>query len=176
MPLELNEHLFFPKEGQLDIAECAATEACAWTHRRLCGTVHDDNCRLMGGQAGHAGLFGTLEGVLRLCGVLYRCWHGKEEKLPVSADIFQKVTARVGRSTWSCGFDTPTKLYSSSGKYFSKTTIGHLGFTGTSFWMDLERGIWIVLLTNRVCPTRKNEKIKRLRPRLHDLIMEKLVA
>jgi CubicO group peptidase (beta-lactamase class C family) len=75
-------------------------------------------------------------------------------------------------STWALGFDTPASLDSSAGRYFSAKTIGHLGFTGTSFWLDLEREISVILLTNRVHPSRDNEKIKEFRPLLHDAVME----
>jgi len=73
------------------------------------------------------------------------------------------------------GFDTPSAHDSSSGEYFSKNSVGHLGFTGTSFWMDLERSIIVILLTNRVHPTRTNDKIKAFRPQLHNAVMRCLV-
>jgi len=74
------------------------------------------------------------------------------------------------------GFDTPSVIGSSSGRYFSEKSAGHLGFTGTSFWIDLERGISIVLLTNRVHPTRENEGIRQFRPIFHDTVMEDLLS
>ena len=73
------------------------------------------------------------------------------------------------------GFDTPSLTASSSGSHFSKSSVGHLGFAGTSFWMDLEREIVVILLTNRVHPTRANDGIKAFRPRLHDAVMQPLV-
>jgi CubicO group peptidase (beta-lactamase class C family) len=73
------------------------------------------------------------------------------------------------------GFDTPSLSGSSSGQYFSRNSVGHLGFTGTSFWMDLDRSIIVVLLTNRVHPTRGNEAIKVFRPQLHDAVMQFLL-
>jgi CubicO group peptidase (beta-lactamase class C family) len=78
-------------------------------------------------------------------------------------------------STYGLGWDTPSEQNSSSGKYFSPTSVGHLGFTGTSIWWDLERDCHIILLSNRVHPTRENDKIKIFRPYIHDLIMEKLL-
>jgi CubicO group peptidase (beta-lactamase class C family) len=77
-------------------------------------------------------------------------------------------------NTWALGWDTPGKQGSSSGKYFSRHSVGHLGFTGASLWMDLQKEVTVVLLTNRIHPTRKNEKIRRFRPRLHDRIMVEL--
>lgn len=175
-PLEIEDQLFFPGHSKrtLTHSNCMVTETCPWSKVVLCGRVHDDNCRALGGVAGHAGLFGTLKGVVTLCGQIYDCYHGKNNSLPMSSQILRMATGRVGRSTWSMGFDTPSALYSSSGKFFGSTSIGHLGFTGTSFWIDLEKGISVVLLSNRVCPTRANEKIKRFRPKLHNLIMEEL--
>jgi serine-type D-Ala-D-Ala carboxypeptidase len=70
------------------------------------------------------------------------------------------------------GFDVPAAENSSSGRYFSKASVGHLGFTGTSFWMDLDRSIIAILLTNRVHPSRKNETIRAFRPQLHDAVMQ----
>ena len=74
--------------------------------------------------------------------------------------------------SWALGFDTPTRPDSSSGRYFSDRSVGHLGFTGTSFWMDLEKRMVVILLTNRIHPTRRNERIKDFRPLLHDTVME----
>jgi CubicO group peptidase (beta-lactamase class C family) len=74
------------------------------------------------------------------------------------------------------GFDAPTPGASSSGRFFPFRSVGHLGFTGTSFWMDLERQIIVVLLTNRVHPSRRNERIRAFRPLLHDAVMAALLA
>ena len=70
------------------------------------------------------------------------------------------------------GFDMPSSVDSSSGKRFSENSVGHLGFTGTSFWLDLEQSVIVILLTNRIHPTRKNERIKKFRPELHDAVMD----
>jgi CubicO group peptidase (beta-lactamase class C family) len=83
--------------------------------------------------------------------------------------------ARVGGSGWTLGFDTPSPEGSSSGSHFSFNSVGHLGFSGTSFWLDLDRGIAVVLLTNRVHPSRDNVRIRDFRPRIHDAIMEWLL-
>lgn len=175
--LELQGKLIYPGlKGPLGAANCVATEVCPWTRRLLCGIVHDDNCRVMGGVAGHAGLFGTAGGVMELCAFLGNVWQGRERTELFSTELLRRFLTRRDSSTWTCGFDTPSPLYSSSGSHFGPASIGHLGFTGTSFWIDLKRGISVVLLTNRVHPSRKNEKIKKLRPKVHDLIMEKLVC
>jgi CubicO group peptidase (beta-lactamase class C family) len=80
----------------------------------------------------------------------------------------------VKESTWALGWDSPSAQNSSAGQYFSVNSVGHLGFTGTSIWMDLEKDAIVILLTNRVHPTRDNEKIKQFRPRIHNAVMEEL--
>jgi CubicO group peptidase (beta-lactamase class C family) len=78
----------------------------------------------------------------------------------------------VGGSTWSLGWDTPTPGASSAGKRVSARSFGHLGFTGTSVWIDLDRGMHVVLLTNRVHPDKNNLGIREMRPRVHDAVFE----
>ena len=90
-------------------------------------------------------------------------------------DLVRAVKKQSEIGTFGLGFDTPSKEFSSSGKHFSKNSFGHLGFTGTSFWVDMEKNISIVLLSNRTHPDRDNNKLKKLRPLLHDIIMETLV-
>ena len=90
-------------------------------------------------------------------------------------EIFRRQDLFEG-STWALGWDTPSRENSSSGRYFSSKSVGHLGFTGTSVWMDLEKDVIVILLTNRVHPIRKNEKIRAFRPRLHDKIMEAILG
>lgn len=167
--------LFNPKTNLKNSCLFAATERCQWSGEMLCGVVHDENCRVMGGVAGHAGLFGTIDGVLQLCGHILSQFKGEERHPAYSNNLLRQVLTRYGDSTWAYGFDTPSKKQSSSGNYFSDLTVGHLGFTGTSFWIDLKRGISIVLLTNRVHPTRENEGIKRFRPKFHNIVMEFLL-
>jgi CubicO group peptidase (beta-lactamase class C family) len=70
------------------------------------------------------------------------------------------------------GFDRPSVQQSSAGRYFSANTVGHLGFTGVSFWLDLEKEVCIILLTNRVHPFRWNTRLGQFRPLIHDRIME----
>lgn len=175
-PLGLAEELFFlPLSEKMNFSKdkFAATELCSWRNRILQGEVHDEHCFLMGGVAGHAGLFGTIAGVGRLCCSILDGWQGRATELPVSRDVLnQGLKRRYKERTWCLGFDTPSKGYTSAGKYLSKKSIGHLGYAGTSFWIDPERDTVIVLLTNRVHPTRKNTKIREFRPWFHDQVME----
>jgi len=161
---------------QLPHNSFVASEECPLRKKVLCGEVMDEHAWLMGGVAGHAGLFSTARDIHR--------WLKNLESIRVDRSPFlNKKTFEHFHSFplirspekrfFTLGLDTPTRP-SSSGKYFSDLTLGHLGFTGTSFWWDLEKDFWVILLTNRVHPTRTNEKIKSFRPQLHDRIFETL--
>ena len=89
-----------------------------------------------------------------------------------NSDLLAQFFSGGGDGKMVAGFDTPSIEGSSSGHYFSKQSIGHLGFTGTSFWMDPATGLIVVLLTNRVHPHRHNKKIRQFRPQLHDRVVE----
>jgi CubicO group peptidase (beta-lactamase class C family) len=151
----------------------APTENCPWRKKILCGEVHDDNAYAMGGVAGHAGLFSSAQDIHALLACLNRCLHGKDDFLPKALlEEFLAKDEKVPNSTCALGWDTPSPDKSASGSHFSPRSVGHLGFTGTSVWWDLEKNCHIILLSNRVHPTRKNEKIKEFRPHVHDLIMQ----
>jgi serine-type D-Ala-D-Ala carboxypeptidase len=153
----------------------APTENCPWRKKILCGEVHDDNAYAMGGVAGHAGLFSSARDIHALLACLNRCLHGKDEFLPRAlVEEFLARDEKVPNSTCALGWDTPSPDKSASGANFSPRSVGHLGFTGTSIWWDIEKNCHIILLSNRVHPTRKNEKIKDFRPHVHDLIMKVL--
>ncbi|WP_456385020.1 serine hydrolase domain-containing protein [Desulfolithobacter sp.] len=176
--LGLERDLFFrpqPFRQQVkDRERFAATEKCLWRGRVVRGEVHDEHCYLMGGVAGHAGLFGTVRGVLGLCMAILNHWRGRA-MLPFDPELLQGALKRTGKkTTWCLGFDTPTPGRSSGGRLLSPDSVGHLGFTGTSFWIDPEKETIIVLLTNRVHPSRKNQKIKEFRPWFHDRIITAL--
>jgi CubicO group peptidase (beta-lactamase class C family) len=154
----------------------APTEECPWRKRILCGEVHDDNCYAMGGVAGHAGLFSNARDIHRFLIRMRKCLAGDDALLPAS--VVQDFLTRdetVKGSTFALGWDTPSAENSSSGSGFSPTSVGHLGFTGTSIWWDLEKDCHVILLTNRVHPSRNNDKIKAFRPHIHDLIMKALL-
>ena len=153
----------------------APTENCPWRKRILCGEVHDDNAYAMGGVAGHAGLFSSARDIHTLMVRLNHCFHGKDNFLPQSlVQEFLTKDQTIKDSTHALGWDTPSLEKSASGSYFSPRSVGHLGFTGTSIWWDLEKSCHIILLTNRVHPSRQNEKIRDFRPYIHDLIMKAL--
>jgi CubicO group peptidase (beta-lactamase class C family) len=155
----------------------APTERCPWRKRVLCGEVHDDNAYAMGGVAGHAGLFSSAADVDALATRLGACWRGEDDFLPSEVvGEFWRRDATIEGSTWGLGWDTPSPSESSAGRHISRSAVGHLGFTGTSLWIDLERRANMVLLTNRVHPRRDNERIREVRPRVHDAILEALDA
>jgi CubicO group peptidase (beta-lactamase class C family) len=168
-PLGASPLLFTPT---VDKACIAPTEWDVVKNRLLCGEVHDENAAAMGGVAGHAGLFGTAEAVLTISGAWIQALRGAPSLL--DRNLARAFTARqrqIPESSWALGWDTPTAP-SSSGAYFSPESFGHLGYTGTSLWVDPRRNLEVVLLSNRVHPSRKNEKIRQFRPKIHDLIMQ----
>lgn len=154
----------------------AATENCPWRGRIVWGEVHDPNASVMGGVAGHAGLFATADDVMTYAKTLLDVWHGRSAVLPTERvrQFFARQELPPG-SDWALGWDTPTKGVSSSGQHFSAQSVGHLGFTGTSLWIDLEREAVVVLLTNRVHLVAKRSQFK-LRPAIHDLLMDSFLA
>jgi CubicO group peptidase (beta-lactamase class C family) len=155
----------------------APTERCPWRKRVLCGEVHDDNAYAMGGVAGHAGLFSSVRDVDRMATVLRECHEGQSVFLPASVvREFWRRDATIGSSTWALGWDTPAPRDSLAGSELSRNSVGHVGFTGTSLWIDLDRGLHIIVLSNRVHPTRDNDKIREFRPLLHDLVVRAINA
>jgi CubicO group peptidase (beta-lactamase class C family) len=153
----------------------APTSVCPQRKRLLLGEVDDENAFAMGGVAGHAGLFAPVKEVDRIAHELLRCYAGKSDLIP--RQIVQEFWRRdkgVKDSTWALGWDSPSLEYSSSGRHFSPEAVGHLGFTGTSIWIEPARGIAVSLLTNRVHPRRDNQAIRELRPKIHDLVIEAL--
>ena len=154
------------------IGRIAPTEWDPWRGRLLCGEVHDENAAALGGVAGHAGIFGSAEAVLAITGAWLAGYHGKSSMLDF--DIVREFSTRfegVPGSSWALGWDTPSPP-SSSGRYFSGRSFGHLGFTGTSIWIDPVCELEVVLLSNRVHPTRNNDAIRLFRPVIHDLIRQ----
>ena len=180
-PLHLEKKIFFnPLYGSKNLSsgkEFVATENCPWRKKILCGEVHDDNCYAMGGVAGHSGLFGNIEGVTKYIGQILDMWKGVAVHPNINNRDLIKFLVRQNRRYGGgrfLGFDGIENEQSSSGKYFSKKSAGHLGFSGTSFWMDPEKHIVVVLLSNRVHPNRNNAKIKQYRPYFHNAVMEKI--
>jgi CubicO group peptidase (beta-lactamase class C family) len=142
-----------------------------WRGRRLVGDVHDENCWALGGAAGHAGLFGTARAVGDFARVVLSGLDGDDTRLGSAATIRTFVTRAAIPGSRALGWDTmlPT---SSCGTKMSASAFGHTGFTGTTLWIDPERKIYVVFLTNRVNPSRENTAIHQIRPMLHDAIVD----
>lgn len=175
-PLGLENLFFTPLDSKPRKKRFAATERCPWRNILLDGAVHDDNAYAVGGIAGHAGLFGTAGDIHILLSELLAAFHGCSTTPIFKKDLMHTFFKRQDDAERALGFDIPTPPGTSCGNYFSKTSVGHLGFTGTSFWMDLDRLVIVILLTNRVHPSRNNISIKAFRPNLHDAIMENIAS
>ncbi|MEN3339417.1 MAG: hypothetical protein V7647_3093 [Acidobacteriota bacterium] len=150
----------------------APTEFDAWRGRTLVGEVHDENAWALGGAAGHAGLFGTAAAVGAFARAVLRTLAG--DRILADPGTLREFAARridIPGSSRALGWDTmlPT---SSCGTRLSSTAIGHTGFTGTSLWIDAERDLYAVLLTNRVHPTRENTRIGAIRRAFHDAVVD----
>jgi CubicO group peptidase (beta-lactamase class C family) len=167
-PLGLTDRLMFnPVQDRYRIALTRRGEAP--------GLVHDLNCRSMGGVSGHAGLFGTAEGVSRLAEAILAALKSRDSLFdPIPVRTFCERAGFVEGCDRALGFDTPSKEDSSSGRFFSPNSLGHTGFTGTSLWIDPEKELIVVLLTNRVFMGESNLRIKAFRPLLHDTIMSEI--
>lgn len=154
--------------------ETAPTEVDPWRGRRLVGDVHDENAWALGGASGHAGLFGTSAAVGAYARHVLQVLAGRTGAF-ARETLTTFITRRtdVPGSSRALAWDTmlPT---SSCGTRMSPRAFGHTGFTGTSLWIDPERSIYVVFLSNRVHPTRENDRIPRVRPALHDAIVEAL--
>ncbi len=171
-PLNLKTIFFNPADSVLKrIAPTEHDET--WPFKRKRPLVHDPNAALMGGVAGHAGLFSTSRDIATLIIMLLNDG-AIDDKLFLKPETIALFTARDPKlKKRALGWDL--KSYggkSSAGKYLSLKSFGHLGFTGTSIWIDTQRRLGIVFLTNRVYPSSTNKKIRRIRRELHSAIIE----
>jgi CubicO group peptidase (beta-lactamase class C family) len=172
--------------GPLAMAHTAFNPPAAWhasipptaddrTFRRriIQGEVQDENASVLGGVAGHAGVFATAQDVATFAHTML------QGGLPLvrreTLALFTRREAAPSGTSRALGWDTPS-LPSQSGKYFSAGSFGHLGYTGTSLWIDPQRQLSITLLTNRTWPDCSNQAIKEVRPRFHDAVVEALDA
>ncbi|MGE0527447.1 MAG: serine hydrolase domain-containing protein [Bdellovibrionales bacterium] len=157
----------------------APTENCPWRRRVLQGEVHDENTWALGGVAPHAGLFGTVEGVSGWGLELRRRFRGDSGPARRENEAENRMLRRFARrqipraqGDWGLGFMKPTKGRASCGRYFHASSFGHTGFVGTSFWYDPVADLLVVVLSNRVHPTRANSSFLQLRPQIHNWVVE----
>lgn len=165
-PLAMNSTRFGPLLGQR--AAIPPTEDDnSLRFRPIQGEVQDEHAYMLRGAAGHAGLFANAPDLLRFAHAIL---HPQQAALfdPDTIALFAQPQPPSGSSR-ALGWDTPSNP-SSSGSLFSPRSIGHLGYSGCSLWIDLEAGIAIVLLTNRTWPDRRNDAIRSVRPAFHDAI------
>jgi len=141
-------------------------------HRVIQGEVHDENASVMGGVSGHAGLFSNTTDLMRfsasMSGLATHVFR------PETIELFTRRQVTPPGTSRALGWDTPSSP-SQSGKHFSPRSFGHLGYTGTSLWIDAERNLAITLLTNRTWPDNQSQLIKQFRPAFHDSVMEELL-
>ncbi|MFN2638091.1 MAG: serine hydrolase domain-containing protein, partial [Gemmatimonadaceae bacterium] len=157
------------------LARIAETEMdTAYRHIKVHGIVHDENACALGGVAGHAGLFSSARDLAVFCQMLLNGGQYDGVRL-IQPTTVARWTARQSRnSSRALGWDTPAPR-SSAGRYFSPRSFGHTGFTGTSIWVDPERGLFVVLLTNRVNPTRANLRHEALRRDIADAVQSSIL-
>jgi serine-type D-Ala-D-Ala carboxypeptidase len=168
-PLSMTSTCFRPP-GEWRAEITPTEEDLTFRQRVIQGEVQDENCFMLGGIAGHAGLFSNALDPLRYAG----CLVGKARLF--NSETVQLFTSRAQLppdSSRALGWDTPSQP-SSSGKFFSRHSAGHLGYAGTSLWIDFEHPMAIVLLTNRTWPQRQSQAIRTVRPAFHDAVRKAL--
>ncbi len=133
------------------------------------GEVHDENASVLGGIAGHAGVFAPAADVATFAHAMLR--GGRPILRPQTVELFTCRESSPPDTSRALGWDTPRQP-SQSGQHFSARSFGHLGYTGTSLWIDSERALSVTLLTNRTWPDHSSQKIKEVRPRFHDAVLE----
>jgi CubicO group peptidase (beta-lactamase class C family) len=169
-PLGMTHTTFNPASALKDSIPPTADDR-AFRHRIIQGEVQDENASVLGGVAGHAGLFSTAEDLAVFAHALLNGGHPILR--PSTVELFTRRESAPAGTSRALGWDTPSAP-SQSGKYFSSRSFGHLGYTGTSLWIDPERQLSITLLTNRTWPDCQNEAIKQVRPAFHDAVIEAL--
>jgi CubicO group peptidase (beta-lactamase class C family) len=169
-PLAMTHTTFNPP---LEIRAKIPPTADDQTFRRriIQGEVQDENASVLGGVAPHAGLFSTAEDLAKFAQAMLN--HGSPILRPETVALFTRRESAPPGTSRALGWDTPSAP-SQSGKYFSPQSFGHLGYTGTSLWIDPARQLSITLLTNRTWPDSSNQAIKQIRPKFHDAIIEAL--
>jgi serine-type D-Ala-D-Ala carboxypeptidase len=169
-PLGMRDTMFNPPSELRQ--RCAPTDSGNdFRHRLIQGEVHDENCYVLNGVSAHAGLFSTADDIAKFAACMLR--GGDPIFNPDTVRKFTRRDTMPPYTTRTLGWDTPSQP-SSSGRYFSPYSYGHLGFTGTSLWIDPEADLAIVLLTNRVWPDRSSQLMKQFRPAFHDAVREEL--
>ncbi len=174
IPLGMKNTMYNPPDSLKK--KCAPTEIDNyWRHKLIQGEVHDETAAMLGGVAGHAGLFSTAEDIAKVLQMLLQKGKFKGKQIVKAGTIRLFITKQSAgggeESSRALGWDTKSPVGSSAGNLFSDKSYGHTGFTGTSVWTDPTRNLFVVFLTNRVYPTRENNKLLKVRPALHDAVI-----
>jgi CubicO group peptidase (beta-lactamase class C family) len=169
-PLGMTHTTFNPAYALKDSIPPTADDR-TFRHRIIQGEVQDENASVLGGVAGHAGLFSTAEDLALFAHAMLN--GGRPILRSATVKLFARREAVPAGTSRALGWDTPSAP-SQSGKYFSARSFGHLGYTGTSLWIDADRQLSITLLTNRTWPDCQNQAIKQVRPAFHDAVIEAL--
>jgi len=169
-PLGMTHTTFKPAHDLKDSVLPTADDR-SFRHRIIQGEVQDENASILGGVAGHAGLFSTAEDLAIFAHAMLNGGHPILR--PETVELFSRREPLPEGTSRALGWDTPSAP-SQSGKYFSVSSFGHLGYTGTSLWIDSARRLSVTLLTNRTWPDCTNQEIKQVRPALHDAVAEAL--
>jgi CubicO group peptidase (beta-lactamase class C family) len=174
LPLGLTATGYYPPAEARSLIP-PTEEDTTFRHRLIQGEVQDENAALLGGAAGHAGLFSNAPDLLRFAREILAASANSGAARLFNAETVELFAQRQGPagSSRALGWDTPSEI-SSSGRHFSPHSIGHLGFSGCSLWIDLDAGIAIALLTNRTWPDRQSQLIRAVRPAFHDAVREAL--
>jgi len=171
-PLAISHTTFNPERALREKIPPTADDR-TFRKRVIQGEVQDENASVLGGVAGHAGLFSTAEDLALFAHCMLN--GGYPILRPNTVELFTRRQSEPERTSRALGWDTPSAP-SQSGKYFSARSFGHLGYTGTSLWIDSERQLSVTLLTNRTWPDCQNQAIKQVRPAFHDAVIEALQA
>jgi beta-glucosidase-like glycosyl hydrolase/CubicO group peptidase (beta-lactamase class C family) len=172
-PLAMSNTMFNPRKTLWP--SIAPTEIDnQYRHRLIRGEVHDENAAAIGGVSGHAGVFSTAPDLTAFCQMLLNGGVYAHQRILRRATIAEFTEPQqLSGGTRTLGWAVPTEG-GSSGHFMGPHTFGHTGFTGTSIWIDPDRQLFVVFLTNRVHPSRENQKLAKVRPALHDAVMQSL--
>jgi len=174
IPLGMSSTIYNPPLELKD--NCMPTEFDDfWRMRQLQGEVHDERAYMLNGVAGHAGIFSTANDLAKFLQMILQKgnYQGNQFIKQETVELFIK--KQSNQSSRGLGWDTKSPEGSSSGKYFDLSSYGHTGYTGTSVWTDPTKNLFVILLTNRVYPTRNNNKLSIVRPLIHDAIYQAVI-
>ncbi len=169
-PLAMTHTTFNPAKTTRETIPPTADDR-SFRHRVIRGEVQDENASVLGGVAGHAGLFSTADDLALFAHAMLN--GGYPILRPETVNLFTRRETAPDRTSRALGWDTPSAP-SQSGRNFGPHSFGHLGYTGTSLWIDSDRELSITLLTNRTWPDCQNQAIKQVRPAFHDAVIQAL--